>query len=119
MIKCPYCEKSEQQVKDGLNRSGSQRYRCKNCQRHYTPQRTEQGYALSVRQQAVQLYLDGMNFRRIARHLKVNHQTVINWINAHATTVPTPPPLPDTKPTIVELDELFTFIGDKKTKPIS
>jgi len=65
------------------------------------------------------MYIDGMNFRRIARHLKVNHQTVINWINAHAAAVPTTPPLPDSKPNIVELDEVFTFIGDKKTKPTS
>lgn len=119
MNKCPYCEKREQQVKDGLNASGSQRYRCKSCQRHYTPQPKEQGYEQSVRQQAVQMYVDGMNFRRIARHLKVNHQSVINWVNAHAATIAPTPPLPDKKPNIVELDELFTFVGDKKTKPTS
>src|SRR5215470_13523897 len=117
MVKCPYCEKRENQVKDGLNGSGSQRYRCKNCQRHYTPEPHEQGYTQAVRQRAVELYLEGMNFRRIARHLKVNHQTVINWVNAHAGSVPTTPPLPDKTPNIVELDEVFTFVGNKKTKP--
>ena len=72
-----------------------------------------------MREQAVQMYVDGMNFRRIARHLKVNHQSVINWVNAHAATIAATPPLPDKKPNIVELDELFTFVGDKKTKPTS
>jgi len=48
-----------------------------------------------VRQQAVQLYGDGMNFRRIARHLGVNHQTVINWVNAYSAQLPAQPPQPD------------------------
>jgi transposase-like protein len=26
--------------------------------------------------------VDGLNLRRIARHLDVNHQSVANWINA-------------------------------------
>ena len=66
----------------------------------------------------MRLYVDGMNFRRIARQLGVNHQTVINWINAHVAHLPQQPTLPD-EVTVVEQDELFTFIGDKKTKPTS
>jgi transposase-like protein len=119
MIKCPYCQRSETQVKDGLNGSGSQRYRCKACQRRYTPEPQQHGYNEDLRQSAVKMYVDGMNFRRIARHLKVNHQSVINWVNAHVAQVPTTPPVADKKPNIVELDELFTFIGDKKTGPTS
>jgi hypothetical protein len=57
-----------------------------------------------------------MNFRRVARHLGVSHQTVINWINAHVATLPDTPPLPDEVGGL-EQDELFTFIGEKKTKP--
>jgi hypothetical protein len=48
----------------------------------------------------------------------VHHQTVINWINAHVSTLPDQPPLPD-EVTVVEQDELYTFIGDKKTKSTS
>src|SRR5215468_2890382 len=110
MIKCAYCEQSERQVKDGLNGSGSQRYRCQGCRRRYTPEPHEHGYSDTLHQRAVELYADGMNFRRIARHLKVNHQTNINWINAHTAQLPTTPPLPDKKPNIVELDEVFTFV---------
>ncbi len=66
-----------------------------------------------MRQQAVKLYSDGMNFRRIARHLGVNHQTVINWVNAYTAQLPAQPPQPD-EVGVVELDELFTFIEKKK-----
>ena len=66
----------------------------------------------------MRMYVDGMNFRRIARHLGVHHQTVINWINAHSATLPDAAPIP-TEVTVIEQDELYTFIGDKKTTPTS
>lgn len=64
------------------------------------------------------MYVDGMNFRRIWRHLGVHHQPVINWINAHVSTLPDQPPL-SVETMGVEQDELYTFIGDKKTKSTS
>jgi transposase-like protein len=74
-----------------------------------------QGYADSVRQQAVRLYVDGMHLRRIARHLGVVHQTVANWVRTYAASLPGQPPQPDTV-TVIEQDELYTFIEAKKTK---
>lgn len=118
MSQCPACQDRRKQIKIGFNPAGSQRWHCKACGRKYTPEPKQQGYGEAVRQQAVRLYVDGMNFRRIARHLSVNHQTVINWINAHVARLPETPPLPDDV-TVVEQDELFTFIGAKKTKPTS
>jgi insertion element IS1 protein InsB len=41
-----------------------------------------------LRTQAVQLYLEGMSFRAIGRRLGVHHQTVINWVNAYARSLP-------------------------------
>jgi len=118
MSQCPHCQESSQQIKIGFNASGSQRWRCKACGRKYTPQPKPQGYRDEIRQQAVRLYVDGLNYRRIARHLGVHHQTVINWINAHIAALPEMPPLPE-EITVVEQDELYTFVGDKKTKPTS
>ncbi|MCS7010977.1 MAG: helix-turn-helix domain-containing protein, partial [Anaerolineales bacterium] len=67
-----------------------------------------------MRQKAVQMYVDGANFRRIARHLGVNPQSVANWVKAHAEQLPAAS-LPETVEK-AEMDELFTFIGDKKNK---
>jgi transposase len=64
------------------------------------------------------MYVDGLNFRRIARLLNVHHQTVINWVNAATESIPDTPPAPTTTET-VELDELFTFIGEKTTLSMS
>jgi len=116
-MKCPYCEANEYQVKVGKNDSGSQRMKCQACGRRYTPDPMEHGYPEAMRQQAIKLYVDGMNFRRIARHLGVHHKTVMLWVSARADHLPDPAvPIQND---MVEQDELFTFIGKKKTKFIS
>ncbi|MBP9502428.1 MAG: hypothetical protein KBF17_09735 [Candidatus Promineofilum sp.] len=63
------------------------------------------------------MYVDGLNFRRIARTLQVNHQSVINWVNAHVANLPNTPPLSTDRPEVVDLDELFTFVGEKRSRP--
>jgi len=87
------------------------------CQYKYTPEPKPWAYPQEMRQKAVQLYVDGMNLRRIARHLKVHHRTVSLWVQAHANQLPDPPVPKEVKE--AEMDELFTFIGDKKTKSTS
>jgi transposase-like protein len=112
MNTCPYCQATSYQAKNGLTEAGSQRYKCQLCGRKYTPAPREHGYPNRFREQAVKLYSDGMNFRRIARHLGVSHQTVINWVNAAVAQLP-PPAMPETAE-VIEMDELYTFIERKK-----
>jgi transposase-like protein len=87
------------------------------CQIKYTPQPKAWAYPEAMRKQALQLYVDGMNLRRIARHLGVHHRTVSLWVQAQAAQLPNPPVPSEVKE--AEMDELFTFIGDKKTKSTS
>ena len=118
MFTCPKCHSARYQVKDGLTGAGSQRVRCRVCNHRYTPHPKPHGYSDDLRTQALKLYIDGMNFRRIARHLGVHHQTSINWVNAAANQVPATMPVPEHVET-VELDELFTFVGRKKSAATS
>ena len=115
MNRCPYCQATERQVKIGRNRGGSQRYQCQKCQHSYTPQPTTNGYDWALRQQAVRLYMEGNNLRRIGRILGVNHQSVANWINAYHAHLPARAEPVVATPETVELDEVFTFIGSKKS----
>ena len=87
------------------------------CERKYTPEPIIQGYPDEIRQQALQMYVDGINLRRIGRHLGIHHQTISLWVKAQANLLPDPPVPDDVKG--AEMDELFTFIGDKKTKSSS
>ena len=84
------------------------------CGTQYTPEPKEQGYPKAVRVRAVQMYMDGMGLRKIGRHLGLHHRTVSLWVKAHAILLPEPP-VPDNVDT-AEMDEMFTFIGDKKTE---
>ncbi len=83
------------------------------CNLKYTPEPKEKGYPEEVRKQALQLYVDGMNLRRIGRHLGLHHRTVSLWVRAQAANMPEAP-LPE-EVDEAEMDELYTFIGDKKT----
>ena len=64
------------------------------------------------------MYVDGLNYRRIGRLLGVNHQTVCNWVTAAADHLPEASPAPAASAT-VELDELYPFVGAKKTASTS
>ncbi len=80
------------------------------------------GYDQSTKETAVLLYLEGNSFRGIGKVLRVSHVSVINWVNAHAQAeVPQQmEDVVDTSPSeVIEVDELFTFIGEKKSKPTS
>ena len=113
MNTCPYCHSQEHQIKAGKNDSGSQRWKCQRCEHKYTPEPQEHGYPDAMRQQAVKMSVDGINYRRIGRLLSVDHKTVINWVKAHTDQLP-PAPLPDDLNN-AERDELFTFVEQKKT----
>ena len=114
MRSCLYCQKTTRQNRAGKTQAGSQRYRCMHCGRKYTPEPKQQGYPESVRKRAMEMYVDGNNLRRIARHLKVAPQTVAYWVTDVAEALPKAP-MPEAVQE-AEMDELFTFIGEKKTK---
>ena len=117
MDPCPHCN-AIALVKAGRNPSGSQRYQCKVCQHYTTPTPHPHGYDETKRAQALALYLEGNGLRRIARLLKTHHQTIAHWVNQHHANLPVTPPQPQSN-AVVELDELYTFVGAKKTEFIS
>ncbi|MBX3036050.1 MAG: IS1 family transposase [Anaerolineales bacterium] len=113
-MKCPKCENQSPQHKNGKTKAGSQRLRCYACGYSYTLERKRQGYAKSIRQKAIKMYIDGAGLRRTARQLNIHHQTVANWVKEQAEQLPNAP-VPD-KVKTAEFDEIFTYIGDKKTE---
>src|SRR3972149_11442357 len=117
MHTCPRCQQTERQNKVGKTQSGSQRYCCMQWGCKYTPEPKQHGYPDEVRKQALQLYVDGMNLRRIGRHLGLHHRTVSLWVKASAASLPETPVPREVE--AAEMDELFTFIGNKKTGSIS
>ena len=117
MKSCKYCQ-SEHTHKCGINKSGSQRYYCRECKRYYTPKPTPKAgvYPPEMHKKVAEMYIDGLNLRRIGRQMRINHQTVANWINKLTKKIdPEQAPIPELGEwDTVELDELYTFVGQKK-----
>ncbi len=93
---------------------GHQRYKCKGCGFSFT--KGYKGKPIALRQQALNLYLEGMGFRAIGRMLAVSNVTVLNWVRAYGQKAEQLLDEQESqKVKTVELDELHTYIGRKKT----
>jgi len=80
MSKCPHCQESAQQVKCGHTAAGTQLYKCKLCNRKYTPIAKVHGYSRELRHIARHLRATGYSYREAARALGVSHASIINWL---------------------------------------
>lgn len=109
---CPKCDNTEK-VKNGIVR-GSQRYKCKGCGFNFTVDKRSNEYPKSTRKMALQLYLEGLGFRSIGRILGVSNVTVLNWIRNFGEEVKSLQS-ESQEIEIVELDEMHSYIGNKKT----
>ena len=108
---CVKCS-SETLRKNGIAHFG-QRYLCKDCRYTWTVELKSTAFADSVKEQALQLYLEGMGFRAISRVLGMSHVSVYRWIRAFGERAV--PLASHQSIDVVEIDELPTYIGHKKT----
>ena len=76
MIQCPHFAHPDS-IRYGTSR-GVQRYRCQACRRIF--QTLRQGKDPALKQQACQLYLEGMGMRAIGRIHGIHHKTVSRWL---------------------------------------
>ena len=111
-MNCPKC-KSEKHVKNGIV-NDRQRYKCKQCSLNYTVE-YKSGIKPEHKRLALMMYLEGMGFRSIARIIGVSYVAVFNWIKAFGIKAGD---LPAKGPPVkeVEIDEMHTYVGSKKTK---
>jgi hypothetical protein len=59
------------------------------------------------------MYLEGLGFRAIGRVLKISYGTVFQWINTWGKNLELPKRNESIR--VVELDEMHTYVGQKKT----
>ena len=75
-------------------------------------QTLQHGKDPALKQQACQLYLEGMGMRAIGRVLGIHHKTVSRWVVQAAQSLPASPPQTEVR-SFIEIDELCTFIAKK------
>ena len=108
---CPRC-RSIHHCKDGIV-NNRQRYQCKDCGYRYTVERKSDVKSAEVRRLALEMYLEGLGFRSIARILKISYGTVYQWVKEWGSKVDLPHRADAVD--IVELDEIHTYVASKKT----
>jgi transposase len=135
-MNCPRC-KSSNHKKNGIV-DGRQRYKCHycgyivkrlntatldelqnviccsnyRCDYNYSVEIKSTAISASVKRQALQLYLEGVGFRSIGRFLGVSHVSVQKWIKKFGQELEALKS--ENEISIVELDEMHTYIGNKK-----
>lgn len=109
MDNCPKC-KGLNFRKDGIVKS-KQRYLCKDCKHRFTVEQI--GKPSKIKRDALILYLEGLGFRSIGRFLNVSHVAVFNWIKSFGEQLDGFRNSEGIE--VVELDEMHTYIGSKKT----
>jgi transposase-like protein len=111
-MKCAKCN-CEKNVKNGFVK-GMQRYKCKECGYNYTVEKRSGEYSKETKKKALQLYLEGLGFRSIGRILSVSNVSILNWIRDFGERVKGLQSY-DNAIEFVELDEMHSYIGNKKT----
>jgi transposase-like protein len=79
-VLCPHCQR-DQVIKGGITKTGKQRYRCqnKNCSHYsFVLNPTHKGRLPEIKEQIVDMALNGSGIRDTARVLKISPTTVIN-----------------------------------------
>jgi len=105
---CPKCE--ECTVKNGFVK-GQQRWKCKGCNFQFT--RIEpKGKPLWMKLLANLLYISGNSLNSIAKNFNVSTPSVLDWVRDFARAN-YEKPAPGSA-IVVELDEMWHFIGSKK-----
>ncbi len=110
MLNCPRCASADK-VKSGTNK-GRQRYKCKTCRYFFTVAHKSDTATSDQRRLALTLYLEGLGFRSIGRILGFSHVAVYQWVKAFGKNLEQ---IKCPAAQIVELDELHSYVGHKKT----
>ena len=101
-------------VKNGRNKLGAQRYKCKDCTCTFIEGDKRLKHGLEKRLKVINMYLEGIGIRSIERLEGVSNPLIIYWIRHFAELVRKEikrRPIPENPKdiAIMEIDELFTY----------
>ena len=78
--KCPKCGRTDGQMKNGSNRSGTQRIVCRHCKKSYTLEPKQNAYSEETKALALKIYYAGASGRGVGKVLGMSKANVYNWI---------------------------------------
>ncbi len=84
-VKCPCCA-GVKVLKNGLSKSGMQRYLCKVCGKSFQLQFEKKAYQQGIKEQIIDMSLNGSGTRDIARVLGIDKNTVTATLKKNRDT---------------------------------
>ncbi len=107
-ITCKYC--NENCIKDGHQKNGTQRYKCKECHRKQQASYAYNAYDPAVNGAIIKFIKEGVGIRGMARLLEISTTTLFKRILSISCAI-TPPHV--VAGAIYEVDEIKSFVGRK------
>ena len=110
-MNCPKCNNTKY-CKAGFAKN-RQRYYCRACNYYYTVSKKSNEKSDETKRLAFEMYLEGLGFRAIGRILRISYGIVYYWIRIWGKNLELPKRNEPIE--VVELDELHSYVGQKKT----
>lgn len=104
-------------MKNGHDYKGDQKFHCKSCDRYGTLQ-AQKGYDKKRREQVKRALLERVSLRGIGRIFQMSRHTVSQWLSDWLEDQPSVSHtlVPAERDDVLELDELWSFVGKKEQK---
>jgi insertion element IS1 protein InsB len=107
-------------IKNGISLSGKQQYRCRGCSRTSLDRPQAKGHSEEFKAQVLAMYFERPSMRGIERATGVSRQTLAVWLKKDEQMRQETPQyleatlLPAQNDDVLELDELWSYVGSKK-----
>lgn len=102
-------------TKNGHRSNGKQKYHCRGCG-SYGTLGVEPKYSEARKAEILRAYQERSSMRGISRTFGVSRPTLAKWLRDAAAALPdNPPVVPAEARDVLELDEVWSFVGSKKT----
>lgn len=109
-MECPKCQ--SQDLRKAGFKSGAQRYSCRVCGRYSTDRAPR--FSAQIKAQAVDMYLNNVGIRKIARFVGASPAGVLRWIRKEHAAVQARlaqvQPDAQAPADIIEMDEIYTYV---------
>ncbi|HLL97164.1 MAG TPA: IS1 family transposase [Spirosoma sp.] len=114
-VACKHCGLTQQVQRFGKTRSGTQRYRCGDCQRTFVAFDTHKACDPVVQAQLIQMAINGAGVRDTARVLRISRNTVSNQLKKRQQVIQVNPKYAHQGLIIsLKVDEMWSFMGSKQ-----
>lgn len=117
-MQCHHCGSADYRRNGSY--AGVQRYICKGCRRSFTSR--GERFSKQVKARALDMYLNNVGIRKVARFVGASPASILNWIAAAAEAMAqrlarAAEQLRDVRPDVIEMDEIYTYIQKNGSAP--